>query len=85
MSGISSYKKGKLLKKKGNCCFYCGDKLKKNWEADHLVPRSRGGGDSYSNLVPCCKECNAMKYNLTLKSWFKKMKKILKNHNKNIK
>ena len=80
MSGISSYKKDKLLKKKGNHCFYCGDKLTKSWEADHIVPKSKGGGDSYSNLVPSCRDCNAMKYNLTLKSWFKKMKKILKKH-----
>jgi hypothetical protein len=30
---------------------------------DHLVPRSKGGGETFNNLVCCCEQCNAQKYN----------------------
>ena len=43
-------------------CFYCGRKLKYSSRGlDHVVPRSRGGDDSYRNVVACCAECNSMK------------------------
>jgi hypothetical protein len=35
--------------------------LKTNASADHIVPRSRGGLDYPTNLVPCCKSCNSKK------------------------
>jgi len=27
-------------------------------EVDHVIPRSRGGGDDMNNLVTACKDCN---------------------------
>jgi 5-methylcytosine-specific restriction endonuclease McrA len=27
-------------------------------EVDHVIPRSRGGGDDMDNLVTACKDCN---------------------------
>ncbi len=32
---------------------------------DHVVPRSRGGGDTWENLVACCAPCNRRKANRT--------------------
>ena len=32
---------------------------------DHVVPRSRGGGSSWENLVACCIPCNNQKGNRT--------------------
>lgn len=32
---------------------------------DHVVPRSRGGGSTWENLVACCIECNNKKGNRT--------------------
>ena len=34
---------------------------------DHIVPRSRGGGDEPSNLVAACVPCNQLKANKTLR------------------
>ena len=28
---------------------------------DHVIPRSRGGADSWENLVACCLRCNNIK------------------------
>lgn len=40
-------------------CGYCGrltpdDKLTR----DHIVPKSRGGKDVWTNVIACCKKCN---------------------------
>ena len=32
---------------------------------DHVIPRSRGGGNTWSNLVTCCKKCNQKKRDRT--------------------
>lgn len=43
-------------------CFYCGTELtEKNQTVDHIIPMTSGGGNGYSNLVPCCKTCNSKK------------------------
>jgi hypothetical protein len=36
-------------------CRYCGEV---GHQADHVVPRSRGGADRMDNLVCCCARCN---------------------------
>lgn len=48
-------------------CFYCGstDRI----EADHVMPLSRGGKHSMSNLIPACRGCNASKNNKTVMEW----------------
>lgn len=43
-------------------CFYCLRRLKPMMRClDHVVPRVRGGGNSYHNLVSACAECNSQK------------------------
>src|SRR5262249_57586171 len=45
-------------------CQYCGrrgDRL----TIDHVVPRSRGGGTSWTNVVAACLRCNLYKGNRT--------------------
>ena len=55
-----------ILHRDNNACQYCGykgDKL----SIDHVIPRSRGGPDSWDNVVTACFPCNVMKGNRTPK------------------
>ena len=49
-----------------NQCQYCGVvEPSKELTVDHILPRSRGGGNSWTNLVACCKHCNQKKRDRT--------------------
>jgi 5-methylcytosine-specific restriction endonuclease McrA len=41
-------------------CQYCGRPAE---NVDHVVPKSRGGGHSWDNVVAACRLCNARKEN----------------------
>jgi 5-methylcytosine-specific restriction endonuclease McrA len=46
------------------CCQYCGGHFAAaDLTLDHVIPKSRGGPDSWENLVTCCKTCNREKEN----------------------
>lgn len=47
-----------VLRRDSQRCGYCGRAAS---TIDHVVPRSRGGGDSWENLVACCLRCNNSK------------------------
>ena len=40
-------------------CQYCGSK--KHLSIDHVIPRCRGGEDTWENLVVACSSCNVKK------------------------
>ena len=47
-------------------CQYCGKRLPKHeLTIDHVMPRSRGGADTWENLVLACVKCNVRKGNRT--------------------
>jgi 5-methylcytosine-specific restriction endonuclease McrA len=46
-----------LCESYGNKCLACGDN-EAVLEADHVVPLTRGGSDSISNIQPLCGSCN---------------------------
>ena len=46
-------------------CGYNGDNL----ECDHMVPHSRGGPDSFDNLITSCPRCNRSKRDKTVREW----------------
>ena len=47
-------------------CQYCSGKFKyKHLSLDHIIPKSRGGGRGWLNLVTCCHTCNQKKGNKT--------------------
>ena len=49
-----------ILQRDNNCCQYCGEKRNK-LSIDHVIPRSRGGSDSWENVTTACLSCNLMK------------------------
>lgn len=55
----------KLKKQYNNSCAYCGASNVK-LEKEHIIPISRGGEHSKSNIVPACTKCNDMKYTYLL-------------------
>lgn len=55
-----------VYKRDGYECVYCGASRKRDLTIDHVVPKSKGGKDSWENLVTACKSCNHMKSDLSL-------------------
>ncbi len=51
--------KQNVYRRDGFKCVYCGSGA--NLTLDHVLPRSRGGDNSWENLVTCCRKCNAKK------------------------
>lgn len=46
----------------GWSCQYCGDRFRTHeLTFDHVIPRSRGGRTSWSNIVTACHSCNVRK------------------------
>ena len=51
---------GMILLRDDFTCFYCNDR-NINATVDHIIPISKNGSDSPSNLVCACKKCNSEK------------------------
>ena len=49
-----------ILQRDSNCCQYCGEK-KEKLSIDHIMPKSRGGIDSWENVITACLKCNIKK------------------------
>ena len=47
-----------VLRRDNQRCGYCSSSAT---TIDHILPRSRGGADSWENLVACCLRCNNIK------------------------
>ena len=54
----------------GGLCAYC--RVSRANTIDHLKPRTAGGSDLRSNLVPCCHECNKSKGSENWLQWFQR-------------
>ena len=46
----------------GGLCAYCGISIEGTYHIDHMMPLSRGGTNSPSNLCLACPDCNGRKY-----------------------
>ncbi len=53
-----------LFRRDNNRCQYCGTR-KGPLTIDHIVPKTRGGKDTWENLVSACVKCNNKKGNRT--------------------
>lgn len=66
---ISKMKAGKpsralIYKRDDYRCQYCGSS--KNLSIDHVIPKSKGGEDTWENMVVACFPCNSKKGDKTL-------------------
>lgn len=57
-----------ILRKQGGKCFYCEEVLTlksvlhpKCMTVDHIIPKARGGANSFNNYVVACQECNRLR------------------------
>ena len=67
-----------VFKRDNHECVYCGSC--KNLTIDHVIPQSKGGKDSWDNLVTACRSCNAEKADLTLEEYGKEIPQPKKPH-----
>ena len=49
-----------VFQRDNHCCQYCGSRSEQ-LSIDHVMPRSRGGGDSWDNITTACLSCNVRK------------------------
>ena len=61
-----------IFKRDDSKCQYCG--TSKDLTLDHVVPRSKGGKSTWTNLVTACKRCNSIKGDFTLEKAGMKLK-----------
>lgn len=61
-SGIVKYSRALLIQRDRCVCCYCGQRYPLyRIEAEHILPRARGGRYSWMNMVLSCRGCNAYK------------------------
>lgn len=70
-----AYSRRAVLERDGWTCIYCdarpGDRrqgrvlVKADFTVDHIVPRSRGGRNTWTNTACACYQCNQRKADLT--------------------
>ncbi len=60
-----------LFERDGHTCQYCGNSLSpRHLTRDHVIPRSRGGKDAWTNVVASCFVCNSVrKRDKTPREW----------------
>jgi len=59
--------KQRLYKEQARKCNACGREFEIwDFEIDHIIPKSRGGGDYYENYQLLCGSCNRIKGNRTM-------------------
>ena len=70
-----------IFKRDDYQCVYCDNHTKrKDLTLDHVVPQSKGGPNSWDNLVTACKRCNNEKADLTLVEYGKDIPKPQRPH-----
>lgn len=55
-----------LIHRDRHLCAFCGDRFSaRHLTVDHIVPRSKGGSDYWTNIVAACSLCNTRKRDRT--------------------
>lgn len=56
-----------MLQAANGICSYCG--TEQRLQLDHVLPLSRGGRHTLTNVVPACADCNMVKNSKTVAEW----------------
>lgn len=56
-----TFSRGGVLRRDNYTCAYCGKKSGDKMTWDHVMPKSKGGTDSWMNAVCACVKCNNKK------------------------
>lgn len=59
--------KRNIMERDAYTCQYCG--TSENLTIDHVLPVSRGGKNTWGNMITCCWKCNNEKNNRTPEEW----------------
>ena len=63
-ANVTSHGQNLLFRRDHFICAYCGQKHEpEHLSRDHVIPKSRGGSNSWENSVTACRECNMKKSN----------------------
>lgn len=54
-----------IYRRDGGKCAYCGNS--RDLTIDHILPKSKGGLNTWENMVTCCSRCNVIKGDKLLK------------------
>ena len=80
---IRPAKRHALYESDGYRCVYCGRLLddehiecERERTLDHLIPRSLGGSHGAHNLVTCCGHCNSSRQELSLRDWYRVLRRL---------
>ena len=77
---ISINKRLRILERDNYTCQICGKKVKgidsqtyddDSHNIDHIIPKSKGGTDSYDNLRVLCRKCNLSRHNTSFNDFEK--------------
>ena len=55
--------RNRIYRRDNHTCVYCGST--RNLTLDHVIPKSRGGKNEWTNLVTSCSKCNLKKADRT--------------------
>lgn len=69
-----------VFKRDNHTCVYCGSRNFRSLTIDHVVPQSKGGKDSWDNLVTACLTCNNEKADMSIDEFGKEIDKPRKPH-----
>lgn len=72
--------KSNIFRRDNSTCVYCGANNKKDLTIDHVIPQSKGGKNTWNNLVTACFKCNNKKGSLDLEEFGADIDKPIRPH-----
>lgn len=68
----SKYSRASVFERDNWTCQYCRKVgTRKTMTIDHVIPKSKGGQNTFENTVACCMKCNSLKGSKSLKELYK--------------